>query len=209
MDSKALIPFVKAFAVGAFALGSVAATAAIGVNFDGVTTGARVNEFYNGGTDSVGGTGPNVGVSFQLDDWFTGTGFGETSEPNFAYSSSGGGTINVAGGFTSSFSFTYGVFVDSTVSIYDGLNGTGALLATTFLAAGNTNLFAPASINFAGTARSVAITSGGNQFGFDDLVFGTGAVPEPSVWTMLILGFGAVGATMRRRTVTVRSTAFA
>lgn len=28
---------------------------------------------------------------------------------------------------------------------------------------------------------------------------GDGAVPEPSTWAMLILGFGAVGATLRRR----------
>lgn len=28
---------------------------------------------------------------------------------------------------------------------------------------------------------------------------GTGAVPEPSTWAMLILGFGAVGASLRRR----------
>jgi hypothetical protein len=32
----------------------------------------------------------------------------------------------------------------------------------------------------------------------------TGAVPEPSTWAMLILGFGAVGATMRRRRQTTR-----
>jgi hypothetical protein len=28
---------------------------------------------------------------------------------------------------------------------------------------------------------------------------GTGAVPEPATWAMLLLGFGAIGATIRRR----------
>jgi hypothetical protein len=32
----------------------------------------------------------------------------------------------------------------------------------------------------------------------------TGAVPEPATWAMMILGFGLVGASMRRRGVTVR-----
>lgn len=32
----------------------------------------------------------------------------------------------------------------------------------------------------------------------------TGAIPEPSTWAMLILGFGAVGATMRRRRQSTR-----
>lgn len=33
---------------------------------------------------------------------------------------------------------------------------------------------------------------------------GSGAVPEPSTWAMMILGFGAVGATLRRRQQTAR-----
>lgn len=41
------------------------------------------------------------------------------------------------------------------------------------------------------------------RFGTGSLVI-TEAIPEPSTWAMLILGFGAVGATMRRRAITTR-----
>lgn len=51
--------------------------------------------------------------------------------------------------------------------------------------------------------------SDANDFGADDglaiddfsltPVFATGAVPEPATWAMMIAGFGAVGAAMRRR----------
>ena len=44
----------------------------------------------------------------------------------------------------------------------------------------------------------------GYNGGIDNLSFSTalvepGAVPEPATWAMLIGGFGAIGATMRRR----------
>lgn len=38
----------------------------------------------------------------------------------------------------------------------------------------------------------------GNDFAVDDLRFG-GGVPEPATWAMMILGFGAAGAMIRRR----------
>ena len=52
--------------------------------------------------------------------------------------------------------------------------------------------------------RSVAVTTANAanvQFYLDDLVFGdkAGAVPEPASWAMMIVGFGAVGSSMRRR----------
>ncbi len=54
------------------------------------------------------------------------------------------------------------------------------------------------AIQFGNTA------AGADFFGFDDMIVGdarqvTGGVPEPSTWAMLILGFGAVGATLRRQ----------
>lgn len=45
-------------------------------------------------------------------------------------------------------------------------------------------------------------TGGGGGFVLDNLTLngpGGGVVPEPSAWALLILGFGAVGAGMRRR----------
>lgn len=44
--------------------------------------------------------------------------------------------------------------------------------------------------------------SGQPSFEFDNI--GINAVPEPSTWALLILGFGAVGHTMRRRNTKVR-----
>lgn len=46
--------------------------------------------------------------------------------------------------------------------------------------------------------------SGADRFGFDDLTVGdarqvTGAVPEPATWAMMLVGFGLIGATVRRR----------
>lgn len=51
----------------------------------------------------------------------------------------------------------------------------------------------------------VEFFSSGNSFEFDSIAgaFKGGAVPEPSTWTMLILGFGVLGAALRRRQVSV------
>jgi len=71
-------------AVGAMMLGmaGVANANTISINFDAVTTYASVDQFYNGGTDSAGASGPNYGVAFF--GFVTITGYGETSQPNLA-----------------------------------------------------------------------------------------------------------------------------
>ncbi len=50
-----------------------------------------------------------------------------------------------------------------------------------------------------GNARvtQVILTSSGNSFEIDN--FAAAAVPEPATWAMMIMGFGAVGAMVRRR----------
>lgn len=50
--------------------------------------------------------------------------------------------------------------------------------------------------------RKAEFFSTGNSFEFDSIagrLAGGGAVPEPSTWAMMILGFGAIGAVLRRR----------
>lgn len=46
---------------------------------------------------------------------------------------------------------------------------------------------------------SIRLDNSAASFVYDDLGFGNvlGAVPEPSTWAMLIIGFGAVGAALR------------
>jgi hypothetical protein len=46
------------------------------------------------------------------------------------------------------------------------------------------------------TFTSINLSSTGNSFEIDNLAVG---VPEPATWAMMILGFGGVGVTMRKR----------
>ncbi|MBU1378659.1 MAG: PEPxxWA-CTERM sorting domain-containing protein [Alphaproteobacteria bacterium] len=49
------------------------------------------------------------------------------------------------------------------------------------------------------TFQSITLTSSGYSFEIDNLATSSVPVPEPATWAMMILGFGGVGATMRRR----------
>jgi hypothetical protein len=56
------------------------------------------------------------------------------------------------------------------------------------------------------TSVSIVNTSQPGQadaWGIDDISYNTSLVPEPATWAMLVMGFGFVGATMRRRTSAV------
>ena len=52
-----------------------------------------------------------------------------------------------------------------------------------------------------GYDRVVLSQNGGGGFELDNVTIGTGAVPEPATWAMLIAGFGIVGAAARRRRI--------
>jgi hypothetical protein len=134
-------------------------------------------------------------------DYFTGVSYtpdwtvGNSGGPNFAYSTTGSGAVNVASGFVGGISFTYGAFEDADVSIYSGLNGTGTLLAeATNLDTGG--VLTPDSLTFSGTGESIVIGTGPNQFAFSSLTLDD-AVPEPAAWSLMLLGLGSIGAGLR------------
>lgn len=50
-----------------------------------------------------------------------------------------------------------------------------------------------------GSTPTSTITIGNGQGVSNAQIFATGAVPEPATWAMMLLGFGGMGMTMRRR----------
>lgn len=95
------------------------------------------------------------------------------------------------------------------LAAYSGLNGTGSLLGSITSAGCCSSGDVPGSASLSVTgAQSIQFYTGaGDDYPgalyFDNLTidsFGRGgAVPEPASWALLIAGFGAAGAMLRRR----------
>ena len=217
--------FMAPAAALAFMLAAPAQADVVVLDFEGISDLASVNDFYNGGTDSVGNSGANYGINFSttslvvvdIDAGGSGNFANEPSSSTALFFLSGGAaTMNVAAGFTTGFSFFYaGNASDAgSVVVYDGLNGTGNILATLALVpnggqcAGDPNgfpfcNFSPFGVEFDGTAMSVDFAGVANQIAFDNITLGSAvpgnpAVPEPATWAMMIMGFGLVGGALRR-----------
>ena len=214
--------FIKsAFAAAAVAAVMAPASAAIVLDFEGVGNQANINNFYNGGTDSLGNSGINYGIAFStatlgiIDADAGGSGnFANEPSPSTVmfFLDANNAVLNAAAGFTTGFSFFYTSSTAASVNVWSGLDATGTLLGTLNLTAQYTDNcvgdpngtfcnWTAVGVGFSGTAKSIDFGGTANQTAFDDITFGsvTPGVPEPSTYAMLALGLAGVGFVARRR----------
>jgi hypothetical protein len=208
-------------------LATPAAAATVVLDFEGLGNFEPVNDFYNGGTGGSGSSGTDYGINFSTDslaiiDADAGGGGNFANEPSpstvLFFLSGGAAVMNVAAGFDTGFSFFYSAINNpGVVNVYDGLNGTGNILATLNLTTTGTACsgdpsgqfcsWNPVGVTFGGTAFSVGFGGTQNQIAYDNITLGSSnpggggnnAVPEPGTWAMMLIGFGAIGFTMRRQ----------
>ena len=194
--------FIPLLAVSA-AISLVAPAQADVINFDALAEGDVVTTQFSGVTFSSQ-TGLQILVTAQAGA------FG-TSLPNFICT--GAESISCLGAvyvdFASAVSgLTFlAVGDDNRGDIGDVRVFAGALLLGTVDIFGDANPYGPPQLvdlsAFLGVTRIEIANTDAFGLGFDDFSFDAsdGAVPEPSTWAMMLLGFGAVGYGMRRRKV--------
>jgi len=187
---------------------------AITLDFEGLQDLEQIQNFYNGGTGSLGSAGPDYGIQFGDDSQalLGGVAFTPELAPSpgtMAFFLQGNGVVmNVAAGFDTAISFYYTApFNPGFVRVWDGLNGTGNLLADIVLGVSASigplpyDAWAPAGAAFSGTAMSAVFGGVPANIGFDDITLGKetpNGVPDGGA-SALLLGIGLVSVGCFRR----------
>jgi len=191
------------------------------LDFEGVGNGAQILDFYNGGTDSLGNSGTNYGVSFganslaavDRDAGGDGNFANEPTPDTTMFFLQGTAILNYVPGFDTGFSFFYSTSTVSSVTVWDGLEATGNMLGTINLLSNsiaNNCVGDPqggpddplgqfcnwdiASLGFSGIAMSIDFSGTVNQVGFDNITFGSvdpTVIPVPAA--VWLFGSGLVG----------------
>lgn len=217
----------KSLLLAAIASAAIAApaSATVTMNFESISalSGIQILNFYNGGTASNGATGSNLGVSFATNALTLclntpghpcsaasrgGQGDAASALTGMLFQTGTSTSLSDAAGFTSGISFFYVANAAGTVQIFDGVNGTGNLLASLGLSSNAVGCRAPynadfcpfslVTLGFSGTGRSVVFGGTAGHIVLDDISLGVVSLPEPASWAMMLIGFAAVGAALRR-----------
>lgn len=223
---RRVLAAAMAAALGTSLAAGLAQAATVDLTFENIApypndSDVAVMRYYDGGTSSNGATGPNYGVFFSanalvfcLNTLATSCsnssrgGLGDPASQLAAVGFSLGDffTMDVPAGFASTLTFTYSAVTDpATVKIFSDVDDGGTLLTSVDLPVTKGGCFdysasfcpfVSFSIPFSGVARSVEFVPGApGQIVLDDITIDT--VPEPSTWTMILVGFAGLAFAAR------------
>ncbi|NMP31961.1 PEP-CTERM sorting domain-containing protein [Thalassotalea sp. M1531] len=200
---------------------SVSATI-ITLDFEGIGIGADINDFYNGGTDSLGNSGIDYGISFAdaiaCLDSDAGGNCNSANEPSpetgMIFLNNDSAILNLSSGFDTGFSFFYSSNSSAaTVSVWSEEGATGTLLGSIDFGNnlgncsgdpnGNYCNWDIGSVAFSGTAKSIDFGGTANFIIYDDVTFGSvdptssNSVPTPT--TIALFSIALFGLAYRNQ----------